>query len=103
MQGTTLATDYDTRVATEVACAEHQPHAEGAKPPAAAASASFGNVAIVHDYLNQRGGAERVVLELSNIWPDATIHTSLYRSASTFPEFRERTVRTTALDRLPVD
>jgi len=29
------------------------------------------DVAVVHDYLNQRGGAERVVLELSDIWPDA--------------------------------
>jgi glycosyltransferase involved in cell wall biosynthesis len=60
-------------------------------------------VAIVHDYLNQRGGAERVVLELSDIWPEAPIYTSLYRPQSTFPGFEHREVRGTMLDRLPVD
>jgi glycosyltransferase involved in cell wall biosynthesis len=60
-------------------------------------------VAIVHDYLNQRGGAERVVLQLARIWPQAAIYTSLYRPDSTFPEFRELDVRTSAIDRLPVD
>ena len=60
-------------------------------------------VAIVHDYLNQRGGAERVALELSSIWPDAPIYTSLYRPGSTFPEFTDRDIRATVLDRLPVD
>jgi glycosyltransferase involved in cell wall biosynthesis len=63
----------------------------------------LGSVAIVHDYLNQRGGAERVVLELAAIWPDAPIYTSLYRAESTFPEFRARELRTSPLDRLPVD
>lgn len=65
--------------------------------------ASFGRVTIVHDYLNQRGGAEQVVLELSAIWPQAPIYTSLYRPGSTFREFAERDVRTSFLDRLPVD
>lgn len=61
------------------------------------------SVAIVHDYLNQPGGAERVVLEMNEIWPDATIYTSLYRPDSTFPEFRTKTVRTSPLQLLPVD
>jgi glycosyltransferase involved in cell wall biosynthesis len=61
------------------------------------------DVAIVHDYLNQRGGAERVVLELSDMWPTAPIYTSLYRAGSTFPEFQNREVRPTPLDRLPID
>ena len=64
---------------------------------------SLGRVAIVHDYLNQRGGAEKVVLELSNIWPQAPIYTSLYRPNSTFEEFRGRDIRTSFLDRIPVD
>src|SRR3954463_12912793 len=67
------------------------------------APADLGSVAIVHDYLNQRGGAERVVLELASMWPDAPIYTSLYRPDSTFPEFGALDVRTTFLDRLPVD
>ena len=61
------------------------------------------DVAIVHDYLNQRGGAERVVLELSDMWPDAPIFTSLYRPNSTLPGFEGRDVRASWLDRLPVD
>jgi glycosyltransferase involved in cell wall biosynthesis len=64
---------------------------------------ALGTVAIVHDYLNQRGGAERVVLEMASIWPQAPIYTSLYRPESTFPEFRERDVRASLIDRLPVD
>jgi glycosyltransferase involved in cell wall biosynthesis len=63
----------------------------------------FGETTLVHDYLNQRGGAERVVLEMANLWPEAPIYTSLYRPASTFDEFSHRDVRTTWLDRLPVD
>jgi glycosyltransferase involved in cell wall biosynthesis len=61
------------------------------------------DVAIVHDYLNQRGGAERVVLEMSDMWPAAPIYTSLYRAGSTLPGFKNRDVRTTPLHRLPVD
>lgn len=61
------------------------------------------DVALVHDYLNQRGGAERVVVSLSDLWPEAPIYTSLYRPQSTHPEFLGRDVRTTFLDRLPVD
>ena len=64
---------------------------------------SLGRVAIVHDYLNQRGGAEKVVLEMSNMWPDAPIYTSLYRPDSTFEGFRGRDIRTSFLDRIPVD
>ena len=60
-------------------------------------------VAIVHDYLNQRGGAEKVVLEMSNMWPQAPIYTSLYRPDSTFDEFRGRDIRTSFLDRIPLD
>ncbi len=62
-----------------------------------------GSVAIVHDYLNQRGGAERVVLELAAQWPQAPIHTTLYRPESTFAEFGERRIETSWVDRLPVD
>ncbi len=60
-------------------------------------------VAIVHDYLNQRGGAERVALELARIWPQAPIYTSLYRPASTFPEFSKHRIYRSPLDRIPID
>jgi glycosyltransferase involved in cell wall biosynthesis len=61
------------------------------------------DVAIVHDYLNQRGGAERVVLELARMWPEAPIFTSLYRRKSTYPEFQDYEIRSTFLDLLPID
>jgi glycosyltransferase involved in cell wall biosynthesis len=61
------------------------------------------DVVLVHDYLNQRGGAERTVLELAAIFPNAPLYTSLYRRESTFPEFAPLDVRTTFLDKLPVD
>ena len=60
-------------------------------------------MALVHDYLNQRGGAERVLLTLSDLFPQAPIYTSLFRPQSTFSEFSVRDIRTTWLDRLPVD
>jgi glycosyltransferase involved in cell wall biosynthesis len=69
----------------------------------AAVTPALERVAIVHDYLNQRGGAEKVVLELSAIWPQAPIYTSLYRAESTFEEFRGRDIRTSFVDRIPVD
>jgi len=35
-------------------------------------------VALVHDYLNQQGGAERVVDELHTLYPHAPLYTSIY-------------------------
>jgi glycosyltransferase involved in cell wall biosynthesis len=66
-------------------------------------SGDLGSVAIVHDYLNQRGGAERVVLEMASMWKAAPIYTSLYRPKSTFPAFRALDIRTSFLNRFPVD
>ena len=57
-------------------------------------------VAIAHDYLTQRGGAERVVLTLTRAFPGATLHTTLYDPDGTFPEFRGLDVRTGRLQQL---
>ncbi|HWF51430.1 MAG TPA: glycosyltransferase [Solirubrobacteraceae bacterium] len=84
----------------QIECAP-APNARSGAQVAGALSSS--RVAIVHDYLNQRGGAERVVLELSEMWPQAPIYTSLYRAESTFPGFEGHDVRATVLDRLPID
>src|SRR6476659_831819 len=51
------------------------------------------DVALVHDYLTQRGGAERVVLSLTRAFPDAPLYTSLYDPAGTYPEMRDLDVR----------
>lgn len=56
------------------------------------------SVAIVHDYLTQRGGAERVVLALAKAFPGAPVHTSLYDPEGTFFEFREIDVKPTTLN-----
>jgi glycosyltransferase involved in cell wall biosynthesis len=56
------------------------------------------SVAIVHDYLTQRGGAERVVLSMLKAFPGAPLYTSFYDPGSTFPEFADADVRTLPLD-----
>jgi glycosyltransferase involved in cell wall biosynthesis len=57
-------------------------------------------VAIVHDYITQRGGAERVVLALAAAFPGSPIHTSFYAPAETFPEFAELDVRPMPMNRV---
>jgi glycosyltransferase involved in cell wall biosynthesis len=59
------------------------------------------SVAIVHDYVTQRGGAERVLLSMLKAYPTAPLYTSLYSPVSTFPEFQGRTIETSQLNRLP--
>jgi glycosyltransferase involved in cell wall biosynthesis len=58
-------------------------------------------VALVHDYLTQRGGAERVVLALHELFPEAPVYTSVYDAKGTFAEFRDLDVRPSELQRLP--
>jgi glycosyltransferase involved in cell wall biosynthesis len=59
-------------------------------------------VAIVHDYLTQRGGAERVVLSMMKAFPGAPVHTSFFHPEGTFPQFRSADVRISPLDRVGV-
>lgn len=57
-------------------------------------------VAIVHDYLTQRGGAERVVLTMLKAFPGSPLYTSLYEPGSTFPEFAAHDVRPMWINRI---
>lgn len=57
-------------------------------------------IALAHDYLTQRGGAERVVLSMLRAFPDAPLHTSLYEPASCYPAFRQADVVPSPLDRV---
>jgi len=57
-------------------------------------------VALVHDALVNRGGAERVFQMLCEMYPTATIYTSIYLPDQTLPYFRTRTIKTTPLQRL---
>jgi glycosyltransferase involved in cell wall biosynthesis len=57
-------------------------------------------VALVCDWLTGVGGAERVVLELHKMFPEAPIYTSQY-SPSKIDWFKDADVRTTWLQKLP--
>ncbi|SDB79859.1 Glycosyltransferase involved in cell wall bisynthesis [Raineyella antarctica] len=57
-------------------------------------------IAIAHDYLTQRGGAERVVLSLVRAFPNATLHTTIYNPDTTYPEFRDVRIITSPLNRV---
>lgn len=59
-------------------------------------------VAIAHDYITQRGGAERVVLAMARAFPDAPIYTTLYNPDTTFPEFVGKDIRVSLLNKIPV-
>lgn len=57
-------------------------------------------IAIVHDWLTNMGGAERVVLALHKAFPNAPIYTSMY-DPEKMPLFADCDVRTTDLQNLP--
>jgi glycosyltransferase involved in cell wall biosynthesis len=57
-------------------------------------------VAIAHDYLTQRGGAEKVVLSMSRAFPGAPIYTLLFDPTNTFPEFTDRDIRVSKLNKV---
>ena len=57
-------------------------------------------VAIAHDYLTQRGGAERVVSQFATMFPEASIVTSVYEPDLTYPDFASHEVITSPLNRI---
>jgi glycosyltransferase involved in cell wall biosynthesis len=57
-------------------------------------------IRLVHDYVTQRGGADRVVLAMAQAFPGARLHTSIYRPEDTYPEFQDCLVDTLWLDRV---
>lgn len=59
-------------------------------------------VALVHDYLNQMGGAERVVMAFHEIFPDAPIYTSIYDPQRVDPAFQKMDIRTSFMQKFPL-
>jgi glycosyltransferase involved in cell wall biosynthesis len=51
-------------------------------------------VAIVHDDLMRRGGAEQVVLSMLKAYPNADLYTLCYRAHLTYPEFKDYKIKT---------
>lgn len=61
-------------------------------------------VALVHDYLREYGGAERVLEALHQIWPEAPVYTAYFNSSSLgihADKFKRWDIRTSWLQRLP--
>lgn len=58
-------------------------------------------LAIVHDYLNQYGGAERVIETLHELYPDVPIYTSIYTPNTMPASFKEMDIRTSFMQKLP--
>ncbi|MBI2953595.1 MAG: glycosyltransferase [Chloroflexi bacterium] len=58
-------------------------------------------VAMTCSWLNQYGGAERVLEYLHEIYPDAPIYTSIYMPEAMPSFYRQWDIRTSFMDRLP--
>jgi len=58
-------------------------------------------LALVHDWLNQLGGAEDVLETLVEMFPHAPVYTSMYWREGMPEAYRAWDVRTTWMDRLP--
>ncbi|HEX3051923.1 MAG TPA: glycosyltransferase [Aggregatilineaceae bacterium] len=58
-------------------------------------------LALVHDWLNQIGGAEDVLEELVSYYPSAPVYTSMYAPDLMPASYRQWDIRTTWMNRLP--
>ncbi len=58
------------------------------------------SVALVHDYLTQYGGAEKVLEALHDLYPAAPVYTSVYAPANLPPHFRDWTIHTSFMQHL---
>ena len=60
-------------------------------------------IAIVHDYLNQYGGGERVVEAMHEVWPQAPIYTSIFdkRLMKGWLKLPEEKISTNFIQKLP--
>lgn len=58
--------------------------------------------AIIHDYLAQAGGAERVAAALHSLFPGAPLYTSVYDADETLPYFRGVDIRSSFLQSTPL-
>src|SRR5664279_1937624 len=59
-------------------------------------------IVLVHDYVTQRGGAERVVLDLLRSFPGARLVTACFEAKATYPRFAEYDIETLWPNRFPM-
>lgn len=58
-------------------------------------------IALVHEFLNQLGGAEVVLQNFLQIWPDATVHVILYNKDKVGGEFEQFQKKVSWLNNFP--
>lgn len=60
-------------------------------------------VALVHDYIKEYGGAERVLEVLTEIFPDAPIYTAFYsKNSIAFEHFKDKKIITSWVQNIPL-
>lgn len=59
-------------------------------------------VALIHDYLNQYGGAERVLEAIAEIFPKAPIYTLIYSPKHIRGAFSDKKIHTSFLQKFPL-
>src|SRR3989344_3716773 len=58
-------------------------------------------IALVHDYLTQFGGGERILSALCEVFPEAPIFTLIYDEKSTNRIFKNKKIHTSFLQKIP--
>jgi len=84
-----------------VGCGTLLPMSHGRTPKPAGLHASQRRIALVHDWLNQLGGAENVLEELVTHFPNSPVYTSIYAPERMPPGYRQWDIRTSFMQRLP--
>ncbi len=72
-----------------------------ATPATRAVPRISGRTVLVHDYLNQYGGAERLLEVLHDLAPDAPVYTSIFDPEAMPDAYREWNIRSTWIDSIP--
>jgi len=69
-------------------------------PAVSARQARAPRTALIHDFLVSVRGADRVFLEICDLWPDADVFTPVYDERGTGGRFAHRNIHTSFLQRL---
>lgn len=69
------------------------------RPAGGRVAEPLADVAIAHDYLTQKGGAERVALSMMKAFPSATLYTTLFEPSATYPDIPEHRVVASSVNR----
>ena len=78
------------------------PRAEPKSPFPNPHSPLMPKMAVAHDWLTNMGGAEKLLLAIHELYPDAPIFTSVFDSKNMPDEFSKLDIRTSWLQKLPL-